>query len=161
MDDDVDAVPLTTPIWTLDDLHSNFGITVDMLNEVTLKHPHAESWLRETSNTQNACIGGASMNVRLLFSRFADNLQIRDVLPSSAQRIAKSLLTTRGFVESCTPVVCVMKKVSCISFVSEHLKNVSRTFLHVACSGRLCSWQNTASYSRFLLRTSPGVSVEL
>ncbi|CAM9986405.1 unnamed protein product, partial [Ascophyllum nodosum] len=38
------------------------------------------------------------------------NLQIRDVLPSSAERIAKSLLTTRGFVESCTPVVCVMKK---------------------------------------------------
>ncbi|CAN0271811.1 unnamed protein product [Ascophyllum nodosum] len=110
MDDDVDAGPLTTPIWTLDDLQSNFGTTLEMLNEVTLKHPHAEFWLRETSNTQNACIGGASMNVRLLFSRFADNLQIRDVLPSSAERIAKSLLTTRGFVVSCTPVVCVMKK---------------------------------------------------
>ena len=94
MDDDIEAGPMRTHIWTLDALTSSFGITLEMLNEVTLLHLNAESWLRETSNTQNACVGGASINAHFLFSRFADNLQIRDVLPSSAERIAKSLLTT-------------------------------------------------------------------
>ena len=91
MDDDVNAGPMRTPIWTLDTLTSNFETTLEMLNGVTLLHTDAKSWLRKTSNTQNACVGGASIDVRFLYSHFAFNLQIRDVLPSFAERIAKSL----------------------------------------------------------------------
>ena len=151
MDDDVDAGPMRTPIWTLDTLTSNFGITHEMLNEVTLLHPDAQSWLRETSNTQNACVGGASINVRFLFSHLADNLQIRHVLPSSAERIAKSLLTTRGFVESCPPVVCVMKKVS---YKSHLCPNLSRTFRrHSACIQNKYFWEvvQLANHCKFSL----------
>ena len=112
MDDDLDVGVMRTPIWTLDTLTSTFGTTLEMMKEVTLLHPDAQSWLREARNTRQACVGGATINAQFMFSHLANSLQIRDVRPSSAERIAKSLLTTRGIVESCPPVVCVMKQVS-------------------------------------------------
>ena len=111
MGDDLDVGVMRTPIWTLDTLTSTVGTTLEMTKEVTLLHPDAQSWLREARNTQQACVGGATINVQFLFSHLANSLQIRDVRPSSAERIAKSLLTTRGFLESYPPVVYVMKQV--------------------------------------------------
>ena len=43
MDDDVDAGIIRTPISTLDILTSTFGITLEMLEEVTLLHLDAQS----------------------------------------------------------------------------------------------------------------------